>query len=130
MNIFEQATKTKTRFSTSVGNLTVEDLWDLPITSKRGPNLSDIARSLQSELSSQPTSELDFLDATITVDATMQLRFDIVKSIIISKQADITAKTDAKAIESHNAKIDELITKKQDEDLAGMSIEDLTKLKK
>jgi hypothetical protein len=36
MNIFEQATRAKIRFSTPVGMLSVEDLWDLPLTSTQG----------------------------------------------------------------------------------------------
>jgi len=36
MDIFAYATRTKLRFETDRGNLTVEDLWDLPLTDENG----------------------------------------------------------------------------------------------
>ena len=43
---------------------------------------------------------------------------------------EAAAKLSAKQAESHNAKIDELISKKVDQELAGLSIEQLQALKK
>lgn len=33
ISIFEQASRQKLRFETSAGKLSIEDLWDLPLTS-------------------------------------------------------------------------------------------------
>jgi len=47
MEMFAFATKKKIRFETSKGLLSVEDLWDLPLTSDNGrPNLDDIAKGI------------------------------------------------------------------------------------
>lgn len=45
MSIFEQASREKVRFQTQVGQVSVEDLWELPLSSKANkPNLDDIAK--------------------------------------------------------------------------------------
>lgn len=44
--MFQQATRLKLRFSTSQGQLTVEDLWDIPLTSTRNASLDSIAIDL------------------------------------------------------------------------------------
>ena len=68
MNIFEQATRAKIRFSTPVGMLSVEDLWDLPLTSARArANLDDVARLLDAELKS--TSSVSFVNDVSEVNA-------------------------------------------------------------
>ena len=41
-DIFKQATKLKLRFSSVRGDLTVEDLWDLPLTSKSNLSLDGV----------------------------------------------------------------------------------------
>ena len=42
IDIFKQAAKAKLRFPSSKGELRVEDLWDLPLTSKTGPSLDSL----------------------------------------------------------------------------------------
>ena len=52
MNIFEQATRLKLRFAVGTRvNLTVENLWDLPLTNVKGEDLDHIAIELQEKLS-------------------------------------------------------------------------------
>ena len=48
MNIFEMATRKKIRFNSPQGDLSTEDLWDLPLSSKVNgkANLDDIAKDL------------------------------------------------------------------------------------
>ena len=126
MNIFEQASRVKLRFSTSVGNLSVEDLWELPITSNRGANLKDLAIAVQSKIAAVPVSALDFLDSSnVTVDPIIQLQFDIIKHIIVTKQSENKAKSEEKAKENHRAEIQELIKLKKQEQLSGKSLEEL-----
>ena len=82
MNIFEQATRLKLRFAVGTRvNLTVENLWDLPLTNVKGEDLDHIAIELQEKLS---TNEKSFVvQQSKTKEAQLnQLKFDIVKYII------------------------------------------------
>ena len=82
MNMFEQATRLKLRFAVGTRvNLTVENLWDLPLTNVKGEDLDHIAIELQEKLS---TNEKSFVvQQSKTKEAQVnQLKFDIVKHII------------------------------------------------
>ena len=82
MNMFEQATRLKLRFAVGTRvNLTVENLWDLPLTNVKGEDLDHIAIDLQEKLS---TNEKSFVVQQSKSKETQvnQLKFDIVKYII------------------------------------------------
>jgi len=128
MNIFEQATKAKLRFSTTAGNISVEDLWDLPLTSARRLNLHHIALELQTAIDKQPTKALDFFSAVAVSDPLLQLRFDIVKHIVITKVAENQAKSEQAAKDSQREQIKALIVEKKQEDLKSKSVEELEAL--
>ena len=82
MNMFEQAARLKLRFAVGTRvNLTVENLWDLPLTNVKGEDLDHIAIELQEKLS---TNEKSFVVQQSKTKETQvnQLKFDIVKHII------------------------------------------------
>ncbi len=124
MNIFEQATRAKIRFSTPVGMLSVEDLWDLPLTSTRArANLDDVARLLDAELKS--TSSVSFVNDVTEVNAKTKLMFDVVIHIINTKIAEQKAAQEAVAIREKKQKIMAIIEQKSDMRLADSSLEEL-----
>ena len=49
-NMFEQATRNKLRFESTKGPLSVEQVWDAPLTSRNGFSLDDIAKQAKREL--------------------------------------------------------------------------------
>lgn len=124
MNTFEKATRTKLRFATSKGSLSVEELWDLSLQS-----LDALAKGVNKAL--QASQEESFLPSasTKTGSTTAKLQLDLLKHIIKVKvdEKDVRANRAAKA--AQDAKIDELIEAKKGEGLASLSIEDLEKLK-
>jgi hypothetical protein len=78
---FMQATRIKLRFASTRGLLSVEDLWDLPLTStKNEPNLDSIAIDLYTRTKTQHITS--FVNNSSTVSPTDELAFDIVKYII------------------------------------------------
>jgi hypothetical protein len=127
MNIFEQATRAKLRFSTPAGMLSVEDLWDLPLTSTaKRANLDDVARLLDAELKS--TTSISFVSDVSEVNAQTKLAFDVALHIINVKVAEAKAAQEAVAIREKKQKIMAIIEQKQAEALSASSIEDLQQM--
>lgn len=116
--MFEKATRIKLRFETVRGSVSVEDLWDLPLTSKSGMSLNDVAKALNRNL--DMLEEEDFVGAPDPQRATYELAFNIVKHIIAVRQAEAQAKTDAAAKRARAAKIRDILDQKADAALQSM----------
>ena len=123
MNIFEQATRQAFRFESQKGSLTVEDLWNLPLTSNTGrENLDDIAKDLHQKLSNTAVS---FVIDTTPVNKVYQAKFDIVLHIINTKSAEARAAEKAHEVREKKQKIMAIIEQKSDMRLADSSLEEL-----
>ena len=127
MEKFALATKNKLRFNTSKGQLNVEDLWDLPLTSDSGqPNLDDLARELHKLI--KDGAEVSFVkkdNKHTKAFEVSQLKFDLVKFIIDVKLEEAEAVKKTRAAREKNQRILELIAKKDDETLASKSRDEL-----
>lgn len=124
MNIFEQATKNKLRFSTSKGNITTEDLWSLPLT-----QLDKLAQKLQKEVEATKGTKSFITPTPVSTGIrTDQLRFDVCLHIINVKLAERDAAKLRTEKAAQKARIMEIIAQKQDESLVGKSMEDLQKM--
>ena len=123
VSIFERAVRSRLRIETAVGNLSVEDVWDLPLTSARNISLDDVARQLHRQLKDAETES--FVVKTSSADVRQQLAFDIVKHVIDVKLAEAeVAKTRAENREKKQ-KLLSLISEKQDASLSEKSVEEL-----
>lgn len=124
--MFDKAARMKLRFATRAGNLSVEDLWDLPLSSStKKVNLDEIAVELHTELNTRKTISFVNNPAKDTDDT--QLKFDIVKHIIDVKMAENAKAVGERELAAKKQKIMEIITQKENEALAGQSLEDLRK---
>lgn len=123
--MFEQATRLKMRFDSPQGRLSVEDLWDLPLTSARAnqANLNNIAKGISRQLKDE--SEEDFVNPKSKANETLQLALDLVKHVISTKQAEAEASRLLNERKDKKAKLLELIAKKQDQALEGKPLEEL-----
>ena len=123
--MFEIASRQKLRFESSKGLLTVEDLWDLPLTSINKVNLDDLARDLFQQLKNENVS---FVAPAKASDTTLQLKFDLVKHVIDVKIAE----RDVAAVAARNREKKQLllsiIAQKENEQLLGSSLDDLRKM--
>lgn len=116
--MYKEASKTKTRFQTSKGPLTVEQLWDLSIT-----DLDATAVALQEQY--DVSGKKSFLVTKSKKDKALKLQFDIVLDILNTKLEEAAILSAAKEDKEHNNKIIKLIAEKQDESLKGKSIKQL-----
>lgn len=125
--MFEKATRQKLRFQTEKGLLSVEDLWDLPLTSNHGrTNLDDIARGLHSQLKN--SDDVSFVVKERKSNESVQLAFDIVKHIIDVKLVERDAAQLAATTKEKKQQIMQLIANKEQSALAEMPLDDLRKM--
>ena len=124
--LFEQASRLKLRFASPQGVISVEDLWDLPLTSRtHKANLDDIARTYSRELKEQETES--FVTKPARKNKLLVLGFEIVKRVIEVRLEENAATKDAAAKAARKAKILELLAKKTDEKDGAKSEEELLK---
>jgi len=128
MNKFEYAVKNKLRFPTSVGKISVEDLYNLPTEGRT--SLRTIAEAIQLQINAIPTSNaLEFFKSKETKeDAELKIMFELVKHVVEERMSEQEAKTNAKANEAHNEKIKAIIAQKENQSLESMSVEQLKAL--
>ena len=122
MSIFENASRIKLRFSTPKGELSVEQLWDLPLQHRSGLSLDSLAIDLNNSLINTNKS---FVNESTVSNKLLQLQFDIVKYIIdkrVKEKADVSAKLQ---VQETRIKLQELIANKKDEALSSKSLEEL-----
>lgn len=126
MNIYKEATKKHIRFNVGrLTNLTVEDVWNLPLTGNGGTNLDALAIALNDQLKDDaPKSFVGDTRVSATAkDA--QLKFDIILDIIKTKQDEIKQATEAAVKSATIQQLRELKAKKNLEKFNDMSIEEI-----
>lgn len=126
MNIFEQASKKKIRFSSNRGDLTVEQLWDLPLQSKSGFDLDTIAKEVNRGI--KESSEESFVSTKASpVKAGLELQLEILKHIIAIKIEAAAAVAKQAENAARRSKLIAALEDKQNSELANMSSEDILK---
>jgi hypothetical protein len=120
--IFEKASRQKTRFSSSRGNLNTEDLWDLPVG-----ELDGIFKSMNAELRTKSEESL-LGDQNDMVASELEMRVAIIRHIVHVKLVDAAAAEQEVARGQKKARIMAILADKQDEGLVAMSEEELSEM--
>lgn len=123
--MFDQATRLKLRFESNKGLLSVEQVWDLNLSS-----LNEMAKGLSRQVKAAGDDEENFIGAKSTVDTQLQLRFDIVKHIIAVKLKERDESATAAERKANNQVILDLIQRKKQQELENKSVEELEALLK
>jgi hypothetical protein len=118
----QTALRSHLRVSTTRGSLSVEDLYDLPLT-----ELNDTLKQLNRKL--KTIDEEDFLndDKESKEDKATKLAFKITKHILDAKKEERDIAKNSKLVAEQKQKILDLIDKKDQESLQNLSREDLLK---
>lgn len=126
-NLFERASRAKIRFDTPIGQLSVEDMWDLPLSSNSAGrvNLDDLARGLHRQMKDDDVS---FVTDAKPGETLRRLAFDVVKHVIDVRIAERDQATDAKAKAERTQTILGIIARKEQDSLEQLPIEELRAL--
>lgn len=126
MNLFEKATRKAFRFPSNKGELTVEQVWQLPLTSRTGFDLDTVARTINTDL--KALGEESFVNKGANPKrGDLQDKLDILKYVIDVKQNEAAAAEKRVATQQEVRKLEELLARKNDQELEGLSKEDLEK---
>lgn len=119
-NIFEVATRNKYRFP-YMGQISVEDMWDLPVT-----ELDKIFKTLNKQV--KTSQEESLLETKSKEDEVLETQIEIVRHIVSIKQQEANEKLREKERKVQKQRIMEIMADKQDEALKGKSIDELQKM--
>ena len=112
-NLFEMATRNKLRFSSTKGELSVEDLWDLS-----EKDLDVVYKNLkEQEIKSSEESLLD----DVNVDPKLTAAIGIVRQIFTTKRKEKLAEKERINKKLTQKKYIDALSKKQDEAIEKMS---------
>lgn len=125
MDLYKYAAQTRLRFPSAKGQLTAEQLFDLPLRSIAGADLDSVAKGINAQL--KQAGEESFVEDTSADPKKTALKaaLDLVKDVIATKQAENRAQL-AKAQKAvERKKLLDVIAAKKDEQLSKASLEEL-----
>jgi len=115
--MFEKASRLKLRFTTPRGQLSAEDLWDLPLSVLDGVAIG-LHRATQQ-------TNVSFVNPDSEPDPVVKLQFDIVKHVIDVRLAEKRQADDARVKAERKQKILGILARKEDAALESASDEEL-----
>ena len=123
-NLFMQATREKFRFQSNKGDLSVEQLWDMPLTSCTGFDLDTVAKAVNSDL--KGANEESFVNTTNNPAVSrLQNKLEVVKAIIEIKLAEAEAAKKRAEKAAERQRLMEVLHSKKDQELQGLSVEEI-----
>lgn len=120
MNIYQQAAVKKIRFESARGQLTVEQLFDLPLVSKSGFDLDSVAKAANSTLKAM--AEESFVQPAATPGrADAELRLELVKDVIAYRMAENRKRLEASQRSAEREKLLSALERRQEEELSKLT---------
>jgi len=119
--LFIKASRKKIRFSSTKGLLSIEDLWDIPLTM-----LDKVTVSLKKEL--DESAEMSFISKKSKATDDLELGFEVAKYVIETRLEEAEKARLAAENKAKREKILAIIEQKENEGLANADIADLRKM--
>ena len=121
----------KWRFDSVRGPLSLEEVYDLPLTGNNGLNLDSVAITIYNKIKANEQTTVSFVDETSKSSKENQ-RLEGQLELVKERIADVTARNkanedmQAKAVE--RAKIERLIAAKEQEALSNLDVDQLKEM--
>lgn len=126
VSMYEVCLRKKMRFSSPKGELSLEQLWDVPLRSKDDFNLDAIAKAANKVV--KETSEESFVATRkTTAQTTAELKLDVIKHVIEVKLDEEDRAKQRAANVQEREKLLEALGKKEDAKLEGMTEAEIKK---
>lgn len=123
-SMFVTALRTKLRFQSTKGELSVEQLWELPLRGNGDFNLDSVAKATNKALNA--ASEESFVETRkTTLQGKLELALDIVKFVINTKLGEEEAAKRRAENKVEKEKLLKILAEKQDGKLSEMSEKEL-----
>lgn len=123
-NNFKAAAQQKVRFPSVRGFLAVEQLFDLPLTSKNGFDLDTVAKDVNKLLKEQ--AEESFVSTSPNPQtAVYQMMLEIVKEIIADRLAEAAVASVQRANAEKRQRLLALLDEKNHDELKGLSKQEI-----
>lgn len=121
-DLFIMATRQKFRFPFK-GQVSVEDLWDMHVR-----DLDTVFKALNAQ--AKQADEESLLTTKTKEDSILEVKIAIVKHIVSAKLSEAEGKRLKAEQDAKKTRIAEILADKQDEELRGKSVEELTAMLK
>ena len=123
-NLFQLASRQKFRFQSIKGELTTEQLWDLPLTARGGFNLDEVAKQVAAEL--KAAGEESFVQKKSNpAKSKLEAKLEIVKHIIAVKLEDAEKAAKASQNQEERQRLLAVLNRKQDAALEELTPEQI-----
>lgn len=123
-NLFQLASRQKFRFQSIKGELTTEQLWDLPLTARGGFDLDSVAKQVAAEL--KAAGEESFVKKNSNpVKTKLEAKLEIVKHVIAAKLEDVEKATKASQNQEERQRLLAVLNRKQDAALEELTPEQI-----
>lgn len=126
-DIYKYAAQNRLLFPSNRGDLTLQDLFDMPLSSRSGFDLDNVAKAVNNELKACGEESFVSTAATNPKKKPLEVALDVVKDVIATKLA-LNAEALARQHKAEERrKILDAISTKKDQALTSASIDELEK---
>lgn len=129
MDMYKFAAQNCLRFPASRGNMTVENLFQMPLKATDGFDLDNVAKTINAELQNLTTESFipDAVAKSSPRKKVLEVSLEIVKDVIATKVSENADRLNKLKKTEQRARILDALAAKKDQALSAASMEDLEK---
>lgn len=125
--LFMEATRQGFRYTSTKGELTTEDLWQLPLQSRTGFDLDTVAKGIHRQLKSMEEESFVTVPTVNTGRQALEAKLEVVKAVIQYKQDQAERQRLRAEKAAEKRRLLELLDSKNQQELEGLSKEEIEK---